>query len=436
MHLRCARWDAGDAACTSSATQALSTLARGRNDKHGLRAHRKQSMTDFSTIKQAVDQTGQAFDEFKKTGLARIDALQERVEELESKGASPGRTGGAETKEQAEHMRAFKAWMRAPFNERAKQDLAQVEADVERKAVTIGSGAAGGYALPEILDKEIERRVRQLNPFRGFVRTLEVGSSDFKQLVSMGDGTSGWVAESGTRTETTSPTLRERAPTMGTVYSYPKASEEAVADMYFDVAKWLIDEASDDFASAEATAVISGDGTAKPTGFLNATPTTGTDDSVSRAAGALQYIPGGHASLLNSADALFDLIYSVKERYLADPDGVAWVMSRSTMAAIAKLKATTNEYLLQPALAERVRPTLLGYPVFTCDAMPAVAANSYSVCFGNWRRGYLLVDRGASRITVDDNVTTPGQVKFYVRRRVGGCVLNNDAIKLIKTATT
>ena len=388
----------------------------------------------LNQVKASIDATGEAVKGFR----GDIAALQERIEAVEAQRLAPGRASGTASKAQVEHVKAFGEWLRRPFDERVKAHLAQVEADAagESKAVTIGSASGGGYAVPEEINRQIEHRVRQLNPFRGLVRTVSVGSSDYKHLVGMGDGASGWVGEGGTRSETTSPTLRERAPTMGTLYAYPKASEEAVQDIFFDVAQWLIDEASDDFAATEATAVISGDGTNKPTGFLNATPTNETDASVAREPTELQYIPLGNASAV-TADGLYDLLYSIRERYLGDPDGVAWAMNRSTMAAVAKLKsAGSGDYLLSPALADRVRPQLLGYPVFTCDAMPAVAGNAYPIAFGNWRRGYLLVDRGPTRITVDENITTPGQVKFYVRRRVGGCVLNNDAIKVGKVSTT
>ena len=65
--------------------------------------------------------------------------------------------------------------------------------------------------------------------------------------------------------------------------------------------------------------------------------------------------------------------------------------------------------------------------------MPAVAANSFSVAFGDFREGYLVVDRVGMRITRDE-ITTPGYVKFYIRKRVGGITRNSQAIKLLKCA--
>ena len=80
--------------------------------------------------------------------------------------------------------------------------------------------------------------------------------------------------------------------------------------------------------------------------------------------------------------------------------------------------------------------TLAGYQVILTDAMPAVGSNAFPIAFGNWRRAYLLADRSQMAITIDQGITTPGQFKFYVRKRVGGIVLNNEAVKLVKIATT
>ena len=229
-------------------------------------------------------------------------------------------------------------------------------------------------------------------------------------------------------------TLIQRKPTFGTLYAYPKASEESFADIFFNVQEWLVGEISDAFAAAEATAIVTGNGTAKPTGFLNATPVTTADRaSPERAEGTLQYIPMDSASpQALGADDLFDLAGSFLDGYLFDEGSVAWVMRQSTLTVIRKLKDGNGAYLLQPSLQMGVPPTLLGFPVYTTDAMQAYVADAHPIAFGNWNRGYLIADRSEIMLTVDANITTPGQIKFYARKRVGGCVLNDEAIKLLE----
>jgi HK97 family phage major capsid protein len=168
--------------------------------------------------------------------------------------------------------------------------------------------------------------------------------------------------------------------------------------------------------------------------MLNTTPVA-TDDAASplRAAAAYEFIP----SLSNDSppvaeilpDELITLTYAVASQYRANG---SWVMNSTTAAAIRKLKDSNGYYLWQQGLGGQP-DRLFGYPVETWEDMADVATNAFPVAFGDFRRGYLLVDRTQLRITVDHNITTPGKVKFFVRRREGGMPLNKDAVKFLRT---
>lgn len=380
------------------------------------------------TMSKAVDHMATTFDEFKGDVL-------ERVERLEA-GADRPRLAPGITREQDEYKGAFVDWMRRPHDVVTKSRLAQAVGDLSRKDVTISTSADGGYALPKQISTQIEDRVRQLNPFRGIVRVDATSSNDYRALVSTGDGAAGWVGELTSRSATGTPGLRERVPTMGEVYAYPQASNWSLEDLAFDVQRWLVSDVSAEFASLEATAIVSGSGTNQPTGILNTTPVTTTDDgSPERNHAAIQYVglqsPGSPAAI--NVDSLIHLVGQVKERYLMEADACAFVMHRTTLATLRQVKASTAGIYLWGDAANGNPATLCGYPVYTCDAMPTLAADAFAVLFGNWRRGYLLADRGGMAITVDP-YSAPGMTRFYVRRRVGGCVLNNDALKALRIA--
>lgn len=387
----------------------------------------------------AVNSVVDSFDSFKAQADKKQAELLDRIEILESVKDAPRKTAANDDnyygRDQFEHKDVFVEWMRSPGNGAAKRRLEEAENEMAKKNVTIGTDASGGYALPALIADQVERRVTTLNPFRQLVRVQQVGSSDYAHLVSKNAAGSGWVGEGGSRSETDTSDLVERKPTFGTVYAYPKASEEALQDIFFDVGDWLVGEVGDAFAAQEATAIVSGNGTNKPTGFLNASPVTTADDaSPDRTAGTLQYIPMNSTSpVMLHADDLFDLAGAFKDGYLMG-DRVAWVMRNATMTVIRKLKDSNNAYLFEPSLQDGVPGRLLGYPVFTTDAMPQYTADAHPIAFGNWNRGYLLAERSDIRITVDDNISTPGQIKWYVRRRVGGIVLNDQAIKVLKYA--
>jgi HK97 family phage major capsid protein len=402
-------------------------------------------MTDtHSKLIETVEGIGTAFEGFQESHAKRMGDFDDRLAAIESKSDRPRGASGNFHRDDLEHKARFESWLRDPLAHATRSQLAEAESELtgERKAVTIGSSAGGGYAVPSIIADEIEARVRVQNPWRALVKTVIVGSSSYSHLVSKNAAGYGWVGEGDTRSETDTSELIQCLPSFGTIYARPKCSEEALADLFFNVGAWLVDEAADGFSAGEAAAIWSGNGTSKPSGLINTTPSSSGDTaSPERAATALQYlpIPTAASSPFSTAgitvDSLIDTAYALHERYLEPADGVAWVMRRATAAHVRKLKDDNGQYLWQPSTMAGQPPTLLGYPVAETDSVDAHGvANAFPVAFGNWKRAYLFAIRQDLRITVDDNISTPGQVLFYVRRRVGGKVLNNQAAKLLKFA--
>jgi len=395
-------------------------------------------MTENPVLKK-LDEFGEAVLDMREDSRKQFEQLRERLELVESKGERPRGTDGGGTSDEREHKSKFLAWIRRPNDHQTKHILGEAQAAMEKKAVIEAVNASGGFAVPTLIAANIERRVTTLNPFRKLVEVVSVGSSDFKRLISKNSASSGWAAESGTRSETTTSDLVSAKPTFGVLYSYPKASEESLQDIFFNVQRWLEEETADGFAAAEAQAIWNGNGSARPSGLKNTTPTSADDNaSPERAATALEYIATGSSPISSApnGDDLIELMYTVKTGYLAG-DGVAWVMNRATARGIRALKDTTGNYLWERSLQAGQPEMLLGFPVFLTDVIDTIATNAFPVAFGNFRRGYILADHAAAglRITVDE-VTAPGFTKFYIRKRVGGIVTNNEAIKLLKCAAS
>jgi HK97 family phage major capsid protein len=272
--------------------------------------------------------------------------------------------------------------------------------------------------------------MHDLNPFRQLVRVQNVTTTDYRELVAMNDNGAGWVAETGSRTATTTPSFRNRKPTHGEAYAYLQCSNWALDDLQFNVQDFLVRQTSRLFAQMEQTAIVSGNGTARPTGFLNGTTVVTNDDaSPQRSEEVLEYIASAASPVAVNYDGLIDLMHAVHEGYLMSPN-VAWVMNRSTLADVRKLKDSQNQPLWQPSLIPGQPSTLLGFPVFTSAAMPTGAGNDV-IAFGDWASGYLFVQRTDMRLIVDP-VTNPGYHRFYIASRVGGIVLDNNAIKTLK----
>lgn len=423
----------------------------------------------FQAIKQAIDRQAEVWDLFKQTNDDRLKALQsgnetkareldeklgrieadlnkfgdikknleieqqlnrERIEELEARAKTPGKS--PVEKRENEYKDAFISWMRnkgnSPVDEQKLIDLSRKM--MEAKDITVGSQAGGGYLLPKVISDMIEQFELKFSPVRRLVNVVKVSTTDYHQVLNLRGTTSGWVGEQGPRPATATATFRDIVPTHGELYAYPQVSEWALDDLQFNVENWLAEQVGDEFALQEGLAVISGNGTNKPTGLVNTAPVTTADGaSPLRAAAALQFITSSASPVGVSADALIDLVYAVNSAYR---QGSTFVFNSNTTAGIRKLKDTTGQYLWQVSLQNGQPNTLLGYPTETWEQLDDIGSNKYPVMFGNFRRGYLLVDRVGMRIT-RDNVTNIGFIKFYVRRREGGIVCNNDAIKVLKT---
>jgi HK97 family phage major capsid protein len=274
----------------------------------------------------------------------------------------------------------------------------------------------------------------KFSPVRSLVKVTRAGTSDIKRLVDLNGAESGWRSETGSVTETDTPKLREITPTGGELYAYPKATNWSMEDVFFNVGQWLASSVAEAFAKQEGAAVVSGNGSSRPTGMLNTSPVSTADfASPLRAAAAYQFLPSVSESSPAVAeilpDALIDLTYLLNSKYRA---GASWAMNSTTAGIVRKMKDTTGRYLWTDALSAGQPNVLLGYPVALWEDMPDVGTNQFPIGFGNFARGYELIDRSETVITLDP-YTTPGFTKFYIRKRVYGHVSNNDAVKFLKT---
>lgn len=301
-------------------------------------------------------------------------------------------------------------------------------ASLELKSFTGVSGDAGGYAVPKEIDAAIDATLKSISPIRAIANVVKVGTAGYRKLVTTGGTPSGWAAETAARPETATPVFTEIAPPMGELYANPSASQAMLDDAAFDVEEWLAGEIAMEFAKAEGAAFVGGSGTNRPKGFLQAA-TASTSDAT-RAFGTLQYLASGAAGdfAANPQDKLIDLVQALRGPYR---QGASFVMNAATLARLRKFKTTDGQFLWAPSLHAGTPATLLGYPVIEAEDMPDIAASSLSIAFGNFRIGYLIAERSETAVLRDPYSNKPF-VNFYATKRIGGCVANSEAIKLLK----
>ncbi|WP_033074771.1 phage major capsid protein [Sphingopyxis sp. MWB1] len=308
-----------------------------------------------------------------------------------------------------------------------------IDAGVEMKSLSGASGADGGYAVPREIDGHIASTLTSLSPIRSIASVVQTGTSGYRKLVAAGSTGAGWVGEGEARPGTATRSLAEIAPPSGELYANPAASQAMLDDAMFDVEAWLAEEIGREFAVAEGAAFVSGNGVNRPKGFLSYA-TTNEGDAV-RAFGTLQHLASGAAGAFpasNPEDKLVELVHALKPPYR---QGAVWVMNSDTLARIRTFKTGDGAFVWQPGLVAGQAATLLGYPVVEAEDMPDVAAGSLSIAFGNFRAGYLIADRGETRILRDPFSNKPF-VHFYATKRVGGAIIDSNAIKLMKFAAS
>lgn len=303
--------------------------------------------------------------------------------------------------------------------------------EAELKSMSGIVAVDGGYAVPRAIDEQIAGILKKISPIRSIAQVVTVGTAGYRKLVMTSGTASGWVSETGARPETTSPKFAEIAPPFGELYANPSATQAMLDDAMFDVESWLANEIAGEFARAEAAAFVTGTGTNQPKGFL-AAPTSNANDT-SRAFGTLQFIASGNATGFDPSPELklIDLVHSLKA---AHRQGAVFVMNTATLAQVRKFKAADGSFLWQPGLLEGAPPRLLGYPVIEAEDMPDIAAGNLPIAFGNFQNGYLIAERSSTTILRDPFTNKPF-VNFYATKRIGGQVLDSEAIKLLKVST-
>jgi HK97 family phage major capsid protein len=306
-----------------------------------------------------------------------------------------------------------------------------ITAGLETKALSGSTDSMGGYAVPQEIDERIDSTLKAISPIRSIANVVKVGSAGYRKLIASGGTPSGWAGYEADRPETGTPTFTEIVPASGELYANPAASQQMLDDAMFDVEAWLAQEIATEFARAEGAAFVSGTGLNQPLGFLSS-PTSAALDGV-RPKGTLQTIGTGVAGGFAASDPeddLVDLVQSLRSPYR---QGAVFVMNSATAAEIRKFKTADGAFMFQPSLAAGQPSTLLGYPLIEAEDMPDIAAGSLSIAFGNFKAGYVIAERNATTILRDPYTHKP-YVHFYATKRVGGQIVNSEAIKLLQFA--
>lgn len=397
----------------------------------------------ISTITKKVNDMTHAWEEFKKINDRRLkeiekkgsadsltnehlhkinnalDSYKSRIDGIEVALNRPGVAieykSGTDFETAEEHKSAFVDYVRKGV----EGDLAFLE----KKALSSGSDADGGYLVTPAVNTQIAKTVFETSPMRQIASVVTVSTDSLDVINDNDSAGAAWAAnESAAVTDSDTPQIGKTSIDVHELVAQPKATQKLIDDASIDIEAWLTEKLSEVFSRTENTAFISGTGTGQPKGILSYAAGTANNQ--------IEQLDSGSDGSI-TADSIIQLFYALKDEYAVN---ASFLMNRASVQAVRLLKeANTNQYLWNPGLASGQPDTLLGVPVITAKDMPAPTSDSLSVAVGDFKRAYQIVDRSGIRILRDPYTEKPF-VKFYTTKRVGGEVVNTEALKILKLA--
>lgn len=346
-----------------------------------------------------------------------VDALQEHYDRLET---AIKRSGvGAEQETKADRVGL---WAKSVVlaNSVGILNLSDIQrkclddVNAEYKALSVSTDTAGGYLAPVELVREIIKGETELSPFRALVRVRQTAMKSVSIPKRTGQFAAQWVAEQGTRSETTGLAYGIEELPNHEVYALVDISNQMLEDSAFNMNEEISMESAEQFAVAEGAAFVSGNGVGKPQGILSH-PDVATTNS-------------GAATTV-TADGLLTLKHAIKTAYARN---ATFLLNRTTIGSVRKLKDGNGQYLWMPGLAQGKPNSIDGDPYVEMPDMPSEGAGLKPVAYGDFRRAYTWVDRIAMEMLRDPYTqATSGNVRFIMRKRVGGQVVLAEALRVL-----
>lgn len=364
-----------------------------------------------------LDEKLARLDEIIDGQLRHLNELQLKSQRLPR--STPETTGGPSA--EVEHKSAFETYMRDGQETRLKT--------LEQKAMSSGTAADGGYLVPEQLETDILRRITALSPIRSIASNRKISGASYRRPVVTVNPDADWEGETDARsTPTNAMKFEMREVKIFELSALPAVTQTLLDDAAVNIGEILAEEVETVFAEKESAAFLSGNGTSQPQGLLKGT-IHGTLDDTGLSIGSIKTGQAGAFPSSNGSDLLISLIYGVKT---AIRRNARFLFNRRTQAAIRKLKDGQGNYIWQPPAAAGADPSLMGFPVTEAEHMPDMTAASdpYAIAFGDFHRGYMVVDRVGISVLRDPYTSKPN-VLFYITKRVGGGIMDFDAYKLL-----
>jgi HK97 family phage major capsid protein len=310
---------------------------------------------------------------------------------------------------------------------------------LSQKTLSGDNNEMGGYLVSSHILKRINKCVTASSPMRQICSTQKISTETLDYIIEncdRDDQVAGWSGETVTdeensgnkskydfKNDTETPKIQKISITTYELYAQPQISQKLLDDAFVDVESWLVEKIVETFGTKENEAFIKGDGTFQPKGILAY--------SDGNSYNAIDQVKNDKLD----SDAIMILYYSLNEYYSRN---ASFLMNRSTLKDVRLLKSQSGQYLWQPSLSLNTPDTLMGVPVYQSADMPPVPTEQQSkddwapiIAVADFKQAYKIVDSRGMKILRDPYTNKP-YIRFFITKRVGGEVVNTNAIKLLK----
>ena len=370
----------------------------------------KLDCLDFNKLQKAsnfLDSAEPANQELTRKLNQEKAAREELEEKMNSLEADLKRgIGGEEKAAKTQELKGFEVLL--------KKGLVNTRGSEEFKYLRSDNNEDGGYLAPYEYVNEIIKKITEISPVRSVARVISTSSKEVRIPKRTGLVSGGWVGEGQAAAQSNSSYGDEvlRAEKM---MVFTDITLELLRDSAFDMRREITADVAEDFAKLEGAAFVNGNSVSKPEGLL-----TNAD---------VGFVVSGAAAGL-TADALYEIQGEIPTGY-----NLTWMFNRKTLHKhIRTLKDGAGQYLFQPNLGSGDMPnTVAGLPYVLANDMPDVAANTFPIIVGDYRKAYYIVDNQNIEFLEDPYTqATSGKRRFIVFKRTGGQVVLAEALKKIK----
>lgn len=355
---------------------------------------------------QKQEEKNQEFLSESKAAEKRELELKERMDVMEAELARSGGAGEGKNYKDSDEYKALHAFVK---------DGAYALNQEQKAALRTDSDVQGGFLVAPEMDNAITKKITEVSAIRSVARVRTIGAKSLAVPVRATIPAAQYEGEAEQGPEDTSTYANETLTAFRQTVTIP-VTQDMLMDAAFNMEAEIMADAAEAFALGEGTGFVAGTGFKQPEGFT-------VDDRV---------VSNARTSAVSATigfDDMMNLTGDLKEGY-----NPIYVLNRRTLAFLRTLKGGDGHPLWQPGMNGVVANTLNGFPYLIANDMPDIASNSISVAFGDFTRGYTIVDRTGLAV-IRDELTQKKKaiVEFTLQRWNTGQVTLPEAIKLLKT---